>query len=101
MAINNNHVGIGKFTAIGDLSPQGFWSVICYRCMGAIGTMTPDTLQRAIMATAHKGGVLCPQCRIDACPQCYSESENGELCSFCNWQNSIQEKKALLSCVGA
>lgn len=93
--INNKYIGVRRFTALGDLSPLGFWSVICYRCDGSIGTMTPDTLQRAIMATADKGGVLCPTCRAKSCKQCWQESENCDICLFCTWQNNIAKREGL------
>lgn len=46
------------------------WEVYCTRCKQSIGTMAGDTLFRAIMATAHKGGVMCPQCRGNSCATC-------------------------------
>jgi len=63
------------------------WEVTCWRCQGVIGTMDGPTLSRALVATAHKEGVLCPDCRRRSCPQCgvelRPEMADKTLCWFC------------------
>jgi len=73
------------------------WEVFCTDCKGSIGTMSGDTLSRAIIATANKGGVKCPDCRSASCKRCgflpgsrLTLQDDG-ICDFCHWE--IDTKK--------
>ncbi len=46
------------------------YDVTCCQCCAYIGSMTGDTILRAIMSTRHRGGVLCPDCRKITCDSC-------------------------------
>lgn len=66
------------------------WQVYCHDCRADLGTMSSEGLQRALVATAKRGGVMCPECRRHSCKNCYivprkKLSENG-LCIFCEWE---------------
>lgn len=73
--------------AIAERMTSKAWLVSCWRCKKEIGTMDGPTLSRALIATAHKGGVLCPDCRERSCKICGfelrpSQPDNG-VCWFC------------------
>jgi len=68
---------------------SGVYEVYCVDCKAEIGTMRGDTIRRAIIHNAGKGGVKCPNCRKHTCKQCngrvideFDLSEDG-LCFFC------------------
>lgn len=46
------------------------WEVFCNDCRQSIGTMTGDILSQAIIRTANRGGVKCPDCRKISCTVC-------------------------------
>lgn len=50
--------------------PSSNWEVYCNECLAEIGVMNSDTLFRAIMLTAGRGGVKCPTCRDKTCDYC-------------------------------
>jgi hypothetical protein len=69
------------------LSPSE-WYVWCNRCGKEIGTMRTDVLALALLRTAGRGGVLCPECRQNACKICGTDiGEEGDiekrLCFWC------------------
>lgn len=47
--------------------------VTCPRCNQDIGSMTPAILSQAMIRTAGRGGVICPDCRAKACKICGAE----------------------------
>lgn len=57
------------------------YQVICSECFCDLGTMTADTIQRALIA---KGEVICPTCRSFKCRRCgyvvTDETERGQMC---------------------
>lgn len=65
------------------------YTVTCLRCSQVIGTFNPDGLSRAIMSNAHRGGVMCVECRALACKACgieltQRERSEGEVCFYCS-----------------
>lgn len=70
---------------------EGVWRVYCCQCREDIGTMTSTVLQRALVFSAKKGGVLCPSCRAKCCRRCglmphYPLHHSG-FCFFCREEN--------------
>ena len=53
-----------------ETSEGYLWDVSCVDCDESIGTMHSQTLQKAILATANRGGVKCPSCREVSCESC-------------------------------
>lgn len=53
-----------------DRSPSEVWVVFCTRCGEEIGTMSGETLAKAVYFAHAKGGVLCPECRETSCDVC-------------------------------
>ena len=49
---------------------SGNWLVLCLRCGDEIGTMNSEQLREAVFRTAHRGGVICPECRAKSCKYC-------------------------------
>lgn len=84
--------------AIAERLTSGIWAVRCFRCGKDIGTMTGPILSMALVATAHKGGVLCPICRAKACTECGLELDEGQrrgsLCYFCKEEKEMTEERA-------
>ena len=57
----------------GTLAEQdrfGKFRVTCPICWVDMGTMSGETLQRAIMHNLDRGGVMCPECRHTTCDFC-------------------------------
>jgi len=57
------------------IKDKGDWVVFCVRCGQEIGTLSEFQLLEAINSTRHRGGVLCPGCRAQACHLCGDESQ--------------------------
>ncbi len=82
----------------------GNWSVQCLRCDDSIGTMTSDTLRDAVFRTAHRGGVICPNCRASACVDCGDpltgprELPDPKLCVLCELERAIKGKTLACTC---
>jgi hypothetical protein len=65
------------------------WYVWCHRCGKEIGTMRTNVLSLAMVRTAGRGGVLCPECRKKSCKICGEEiredgNEEKKLCFWCD-----------------
>lgn len=52
------------------------YEVSCLQCCAYIGTMSGAQVSKAIMLTAGRGGVLCPDCREKTCDFCGLTLEN-------------------------
>lgn len=64
-------------TAI-EIGRHGIWEVFCNRCLSSIGEMTGPMIQRAVMSTLGRGGVLCSDCRAFTCDICGLATERPE-----------------------
>lgn len=79
------------------------WLVSCLRCRQEVGTMTSEVLRYAVLSTANRGGVLCPECRSTACVKCgfdlsddkRADSEKG-FCVFCALELTDRTQAPLL-----
>jgi hypothetical protein len=75
------------------------WLVFCSDCHGEIGTMTGETLLRAILNTANKGGVKCPDCRKISCARCGIRNDgcgplnDSGICKYCEWEIAIEKER--------
>lgn len=73
--VKPDHYRAGAFL----LDPkEGIYTVCCVQCCAVIGTMQGIDLLRAIMRTAHRGGVLCPECRQRTCDICGLTYDTGQ-----------------------
>jgi len=52
---------------------SGVWLVRCLRCNCEIGTMSGESVMRAVHHSKDKGGVMCPECRQSSCNICGKE----------------------------
>lgn len=84
------------FRAIASqIEVTGNWLVMCLRCGEEIGTMTVETLQKAVFRNAGRGGVLCPTCRSGSCLDCGQPVEEistlpkPRVCVICELERSI------------
>lgn len=75
--------------AIANRLTEHTWEAVCHQCGEVIGTMSGDTLLRAILHNVHRGGVMCVSCREKSCKQCMSlalskdQLNSDGLCWFC------------------
>ena len=78
----------------------GKYDVTCLQCCAYIGRLTGDQVAQAIAITAHRGGVLCPDCRRKTCDICGTTFDNersvtqplvkgnkSRYCMFCYWDS--------------
>lgn len=98
-----------------EIGRGGVWDVFCNRCIDWIGEFTGDMVQRAIMSTLGRGGVLCPNCRAFTCDTCGMATEMPEtventlrggmstLCAKCYTQfyelGMITKERGSLACL--
>ena len=58
------------FAMADRIEETGQWHVRCAQCLDFIGVFTSEMLMEAIRRTAHRGGVVCPDCRELTCDSC-------------------------------
>lgn len=78
---------------------QGMWEVICTDCGDNLGTMTGETLSRAMLFGLTRGGVKCAKCRTISCPRCFICNSGGMLCALCIWEVEAEKVRSGLAAV--
>lgn len=66
--------------------PDGGYEFFCGCCKKSCGTTTAMWLLSAAMNMRSKGGIMCPDCREQACPGCGAIRMDGHLCQLCIWE---------------
>jgi len=73
-------------------TPKGGWEVYCGDCALSIGTMNGETFNRAIMFAIPRGGMKCPECRINSCGKCHLLIGHAGLCTLCKLEAKAENK---------
>lgn len=65
------------------------WECFCIRCRASLGQWTMAQVNKVVYELRNRGGILCPDCRVNTCPKCFTQSYKGTVCSLCELEQEI------------